>query len=127
MLSASARAPLGASTVTEVLGDSNRLRMLVVVGLGELELSDWEIGNTPIEDFTDFTMEVREGTGSDDPLTIYTDQVEQDEFSIALTEAAGWQQRTSDLNADELSVDLTFPRGLVSFDSSGNRPIAWPP
>lgn len=115
------RPPLGATTFTEVLGDSNRLRMLLAVGLGELELSGWRIGNTPLEDFEDYELETRPGTAADAPLTLYTDQVEQDEFSVSLTQASSWHQRTSGLDADELSVDITFPRGLVSFGSSGGR------
>lgn len=115
------RPPLGAKTFTEVLGDSNRLRMLLVVGLGEVEISALEIGNTPIEDFEDFTTEIRDGAAGDDPITLYTNQIEQDEFSIALTQVSGFHQRTSDLNADELSIDLTFPRGLVTFSNSGSR------
>jgi hypothetical protein len=55
------------------------------------------------------------------PLTLWPDDVFENSLQITLTEVAGPVSRTSKTNADELSVDLTFPRGLVNFDSQGNR------
>lgn len=117
--------PLGAESVSEVLGDSNNIRSLFVVGYGELELSDWRIGETPIENYSDYELEVRTGSSIDnDPLTIYPDQVSQEEFSIKISQEAGWQSRTGALNADEIGVDLAFPQGLVRFTDGGARSSA---
>lgn len=115
------RPPKGAKTFTEVLGDHNVLRDLFVIGYGKLELSDWQIGNTPITSYGDYELEVREGEVSDLPLTVYSNQVNQDEFSIKLEQTAGYQSRTTDLDADEISVDVAFPRGLVTFSGGGAR------
>lgn len=116
------RPPLGANTFTEVLGDHNFLRMLVVPGYGELELSNWEIDETPIANFQDFELEVKNGLASDTNLTLYGDQVNQQEFAIKLLQADGFTLRTSDIDTDELSVDVVFPQGLVTFSTTtGNR------
>ena len=59
--------PLGANVYTEVVGDSNFLRMIVVWGYGPLRISDIRIGQTPIEDFDDVQIETREGRDTDVP------------------------------------------------------------
>lgn len=115
------RPPQGAQTYTEVLGDKNRLRMLLLPGLGQIQMTNWRIGNTDIAEFSDYTLETREGTSGDADLTVYTNTVDQDDFSILLEQANGFTQRTSGDNADSLSVDITHPSGLVTFDSNGNR------
>ncbi len=115
------RPPLGAQTFTEVVGDTNHLRMLLVPGYGRLDLSDWEIDETPIDDFQDVELEVLEGVAADPNLTLYGNQVDQQEFAIKLLQADGFTQRTSALDGDELSVDITFPQGLVTFNDQGKR------
>ncbi len=111
--------PLGATTYTEALGDTNRFRMLLLVGLGPLELSDWRIGDTPIEEFQDYALDVRNGLGTDTPLENFPSQVEQIGLSIKLTVSSGYHVRNSALDADELSVDIGFPGGLIKFNNIG--------
>lgn len=115
------RPPLAAKTYTEVLGDHNILRMMGTFGYGEVEISDWRLGSTPLENFSDYTLEVRNGTDADDPHTIMPAQSDQEDFSIKLTQEAGWQVLQSVLDADQLSINLAFPRGLVFFNSGGTR------
>ncbi len=115
------RPPLAALTFTESLGDTNHLRMLLTAGYGEVEMSDFRIGNTDISEFDDVTLETRAGLVSDLPLTVYTNQVNQQNFAINMVEAEGFQQRTSAQDADELSVDLVFPRGLFRISDAGAR------
>ncbi len=115
------RPPLGAQTFTEIVGDTTHLRMLVVPGYGRLDLSDWEIDETPIDNFEDVELEVKEGVAADSNLTLYGNQVNQSEFSILLKQVDGFTIRTSALDADELSVDIAFPRGLVAFNPQGAK------
>ena len=56
-----------------------------------------------------------------DKLTLYPDQVNQQNLSVLLKQTTGFVTRTSATDADELSVDVTFPRGLVRFNDSGGR------
>ena len=115
--------PLGAKTFTEVIGDKQYVRMLFVWGVGpvELDMNSFKIGETLLSEFTGVQIEHREGYDTDDPLTLFPDSVDQEDFSISLTQAASWITRTGGANADELSVDLTFPQGLVEFNDRGGR------
>ena len=113
--------PLGALSYTEVVGDNQFLRMLVIWGYGPLKIENIRIGETPIANFEGVQIETNEGRVGDPAFTLFPDSVSQQDLSVALTSAAGWQQRTSAGNADELSVDITFPKGLVNFDDRGKR------
>jgi hypothetical protein len=115
--------PLGAKPFTEVIGDKQYVRMLFVWGIGPLsiDLDSLKIGETLLSEFAGVQTEHREGYDSDTPLTLFPQSVDQDDFSVALTQAISWVERTSPADADELSVDITFPQGLVEFDDRSNR------
>ena len=113
--------PLGANVYTEVRGDSNYLRMIVVWGYGPLKIRDIRIGTTPIEEFDDVQIETREGRDTDEPISIYPDDVIQENFSIALEQSTGWVSRTTGPDADEISIDVGFPRGIIRYSKKGKR------
>lgn len=115
--------PYGAKPFTEVVGDKQFVRMLFVWGVGPLSIdtSSLKIGETLLSEFTGVQIEHREGYPTDDPLTLYPATVQQDDFSLLLSQSVSWQTRTSEDDADELSIDFTFPQGLVQFDDRGNR------
>lgn len=106
---------------TEIAGNDQYLRALFLVGMGRLKISDIKLGETPLSDFEDVESEVREGTAFDVPLTLYTKDVDEQAFSIELTKAAEWQVRTTAIEAEEISVDIGFPRGLVEFNDRGDE------
>lgn len=112
--------PLGALSYTEVIGDDNYLRMLLVWGYGPLQVQNIRIGDTPITDFDGVQIETREGRNTDADLTLFPDSVEQESLSINYTEATSFT-RTAPTGADELSVDITFPQGLFFITDSGSR------
>ena len=112
--------PLGASTYTEVVGDTNHLRMIAVLGYGPLVISDIKIGDTPITDFEDYEMETREGRSNDAAITLYPDDVDEQSISVSL-EPNTWVTRTAGADADQLSIDITLPRGLVEYNNKGER------
>lgn len=117
-------APLyGAAPYTEIVGDDQYLRLLFVYGRGPLELSGFRIGETPLEEYEGVELEVREGREGDAPITLYPNTVIEDAASVLLRQDAGWTSRTSDTAANELSIDLTWPRGLVEFSSRGDRQV----
>lgn len=115
--------PLGSKPYTEISGDKQFVRMLFIWGVGPLsiDLSSIKIGETPIAEFTGVQMEHREGYLTDEPLTLFPSSINQEDFTVVLSQAASWVSRTSTIYADELSVDISFPSGLVTFDESGNR------
>ena len=113
--------PLGAQPYTETLGSDQYLRMLFVWGYGPLNITNLQIGETPLSDFTDVQVETRQGFPNDPPITLYSNTVIQDDLQVTLTNAAGYMIRTTDTNADEISVDITFPLGLFQFNSDDSK------
>lgn len=113
--------PLGALPYTETAGNDQYLRMIFVWGYGPLHISDIKIGETPIEQFDGVDIETRQGYADDAPLTLYSNSVMQTDMDITLRQADGYVTRTTETDADEISVDITLPRGLVFFSSSGNK------
>ena len=113
--------PLGARPYTETVGSDQYLRMLFVWGYGPLNITDLKIGETPIENFSDVQIETRQGYPDDAPITLYTDNVIQDDLQVTLTNAAGYMSRTTDTDADEISVDITFPLGLFQFNGDNSK------
>ena len=111
--------PHGALPFTEIIGNDQYVRLLFVWGYGPLEISDLRIGDTALSAFTGVETETRQGYDSDAPLTLFTNQVNQNDLSVSLTYAAGFQVRTTEDNTDEISVDVTFPRGLAIYQSTG--------
>lgn len=121
--------PLGAEPYTEVVGNEQYLRMLFCVGYGPLFIpeSEFRIGDTPLSQFDGVTYEVRQGYDDDAPLTLFTNDIHEEALSLSLNQSDGYQQRTSGVDADELSIDVTLPNGayrvkddgtLVSIDAS---------
>ena len=115
--------PFGAQPFTEIVGDKQFLRLLFVWGIGPLniDIPSLRIGQTPLTDFVGVETEHREGLPGDAPLTLYSNQVAQQNLSILLKQVGGNVQRTSGPNADELSIDVTFVKGLVEFDDKGKE------
>jgi hypothetical protein len=113
--------PLGARSYTENVGNDQYVRMLFVWGYGPLEISDLRIGDTALSEFKGVEMEHRYGYADDEPLTLYTNDIGQNPLSVVLREADGWQVRTTEDNVDEISIDLTFGRGLTRFNSTGKK------
>ena len=119
--------PLATDYVTEVIGDDNYLRMLVVWGYGRLDVSNIKIGETLFTEFEDAEIQTREGTDSDDALTLFPNVIEQENLSITLRHNAGTEAgvgnatRTAPVEADEISVDISFPIGLIDTDLDGNK------
>ncbi len=111
---------LAAHPHTEVEGDEQYLRMLFDFGYGPLELSDLRIGAIPLAQFEGVETEIRQGYDTDPPITLYTDTIREDRYSLKVTSGGGPEVLETRDGADEIIIDLTF-RGLVRFDDGGNR------
>lgn len=87
---------------TEFEGDDQYLYQTFCFGLSDVVLSDFRIGTTPIASFEGVEMEE---SGADGKLTLFPANVDT-AAGGALTQAAGWIQRTSSINATALAVDI---------------------
>ncbi|MBT6048743.1 MAG: hypothetical protein HOG49_18230 [Candidatus Scalindua sp.] len=113
--------PLGAQTYTEIVGNDQYLKMMVIWGYGRLDISNIKIGHTLITEFDDVTIETNEGVSGDSAHTIYPDTVSQDDFTITLTATDSWTTRTTQDNCDEISVDLVWASGLAQYTGEGAK------
>ena len=112
---------LAAKPYTETVGNERYMRLLLLVGYGPLDIDDLRIGSTPISAFDGAEVEIREGWENDQPITLYTQRIEEDPLSIALTSASGWRTITSRQSAREISLDISFDRGLALYNDQGGR------
>jgi len=113
--------PFGALPYTELVGDDQYLRMIFVWGYGPLKISELKIGETPIEEFDEVEIETRQGYADDEALTLYTNSVLQNDMQVYLKCEDGYILRTTEDDADEISIDITMPNGLVEFDGSTKK------
>ncbi len=113
--------PMGARPYTETIGNDQYLRMLFVWGYGPLDISDIKIGETPIVEFDGVEIEHRQGFDSDTPLSLYSQSVLQNDLQVTLKQVDGYNIRTTEIDADEISVDITLSHGLMIFDSNGKK------
>jgi len=119
--------PLAAGNVSEAVGSDQFSRQLFTWGYGDLVLTERQIGETAIANFSDVqTQDVLDGSSATVILSLYPSDIFEEQLSVKLSRLAPAgpieeQIRTTQIKADEISVDILFPRGLVAFNSSGSR------
>ena len=116
---------LAASPFTEYQGSNQYLRELFVLGYGPIDVTQVRIRDTLLSDFEDVQWSALAGFPDDPPPPIYTGQVIEDDINVLLAQApnnvvelAGWQKQTTGTSCDEVSVDVTFPNGLLTIGKS---------
>jgi hypothetical protein len=104
--------PLAAAPFTEVVGNAQYLRLLFCVGEGPLKLTQFKIGETPLNRFTSVRTGIRRGFPSDTPIRLFPKTVKEEPLQVKLTQSGGWKQRRTEQGTDQISVDIAFPVGL---------------
>lgn len=116
---------VAANPYTESQGNDQYLRLMLCAGYGPLRLSDIRIGETPLAEFDGVEIEITEGGPSgwagNRNITLYTNTIREEPLSVELTAAAGWVNRFTQLAVSEATFDITFPRGLATFNDKGDR------
>lgn len=107
---------------TETVGNDQYVRQLFTYGFGnKVVISSEKIGDTSIEEYDDIEIEhFTDGdlhTGS----KLYPGDVNQVDMNVLLQEEDSWTVRTAPTDADEISVDFTFPSGLCQFNAQAKR------
>lgn len=104
---------------TEVIGDDQYVIAAFLFGHGPLSFDLHRLGDTPTEQFNDIEIEVRHGYDDDAPITLYPQQVIEDQISVNLTNAGGSIIRRTARDTSECSIDIAFVQGLVKYDDKG--------
>ena len=123
-----------ASPYTEIVGDWQYVRALFTFGYGPLRLTDLRLGETPLSEYDEVEVEIRNGWTSDNILTLYSRQVFEETLGIDLTRPKPRDDRgeitshdgvetpvvrsTGD-DASGASIILAFPAGLVKMNDEG--------
>lgn len=133
---------VAARPFSESEGNDQYLRLLLCAGYGPLKITDIRIGQTPISQFEGVEIQVVEGwpTGVDInggssyralTQTLYTNTVREEALSIELEAGTDngegyapgpWTSRFTAINANEAIVDVTLPRGLLSYNDE-EKPV----
>ena len=110
--------PYGATPYTEVVGNAQYLRFVLIWGYGPVEVSQIKIGNTPIGDYAEVETE-HDFNGSATQLDLYPADARQEDLSIRLT--TSFVERTTPRETTEIGVTFTFPAGLFKQNDKGQR------
>ncbi|MCK1693740.1 host specificity factor TipJ family phage tail protein [Bradyrhizobium sp. 144] len=106
---------------TEVIGDDQYVIAAFEFGFGPLNFYNHQLGDTPIGSFSDVQMEVQQGLPGDPPLTLYPQQVLEEQIAINLRNDEAPSSRVTARDVTEVSVDITFMQGLVYIDTKGRN------
>ncbi len=116
---------MAAAPFTENQGNNQYLRQLFVLGYGPIDVTQLRIRDTLVSNFEDVRWSALAGFPDDPPPPIYTGQVIEDDMNVLLAQApnnvvnlTGWQKQTTGTSCDEISVDVTFPDGLLTIGKS---------
>jgi sulfur carrier protein ThiS len=112
--------PFGVKPITEIVGDDQYLRVMVIWGYGPLTISDLRIGETPLDQFEDVEVESANGYASDNPSTLIPRDIDEEQLSVELSYGVEVIRQTNP-DTDEFSIDLTAPEGIFEvINATGN-------
>lgn len=129
--------PFAAMSWTEIIGDLQYVRALFLFGEGQLDLTDFRIGETSLSEFDEVEIELRPGLPPDAPVSLYPTQIVEETIGVELTRPLPRDDlgevisgepaietpivRTTGADASGASVILAFPGGLVKFNDEGRK------
>lgn len=113
--------PQGALPYTETSAGKQYVRQIFCYGFGKLQITERRLGETLLSEYTGVEMNDRLNGDLSDGVELYSNDVFQDGYSVLVSNAAGYITRTTQPNADEADIDLTFSQGLTRYSELGNR------
>ncbi|MGP1664447.1 MAG: host specificity factor TipJ family phage tail protein, partial [Rhodanobacter sp.] len=105
--------PHAAMPYTEISGEDQVLRMMLDLGLGDLDVSDITIGATDIASYQDVEWEVTKTP------TLFTQDMFELSVAVPLVETNDTATRTTQSATKEISLDLVHGQGLYGIDKKG--------
>lgn len=137
--------PMTGTPYTELVGNTQYLRAIFILGYGPLDingvtvdntgvktLADYpaladaiRIGDTPISNYEDVRLEV----GDPAQFTLYSNSIDEQRVDLEMSSTLQAPRstvtdnisniRTTDVDTDEIAIDLEFPNGLFSLANNG--------
>lgn len=98
---------------TEIIGSDQYLRMMLDLGPGDLDVSDIQIGETPIGTYDDVEWEITTSP------TLYTNDIYELGVAVNLNASAATATRAGQAGSREMTLDLQCPSGLFGVDNKG--------
>lgn len=108
---------------TENVGDDQYLYLRTVLSDGEIEsVSDIEVNEQPITNFTQVQTDIRLGTLTETVNKWFPSSIQQINKGIKLGTA--WTQHTTTQDVDRLRFDFVFPAGLVEITEKKGKKVS---
>lgn len=127
--------PFAMRPYSEIVNGQQYIRACFCFGYGRLRIEDIRLGDTSLGEFTDYTLETREGVDTDQPLTLTPHQVIEEPVNVELVRpyprddsgeiisgSEAEETPTVRLTAPDTataSVILAFPTGQFGVDDKG--------
>lgn len=105
---------------TENIDNDQYLRQLFTWGYGNVTISDLKLGDTLLSNYQNVDLIHKLNGNLNSGTNLYSNDVYQEDLSIALTKTGEPQQRTTQMATNEAIIDITF-QGLTQYNNSGNR------
>lgn len=113
--------PQAALPYTEVSNNDQYVRQVFTYGYGKIALSNRKLGETDITEYSEVEIEDRLDGNLDEGTGLYANDFFQEGMSVLLEQSEGRVIRTTQTDADEAEIDITFNSGLTRFDDKGDR------
>lgn len=119
--------PHAALPYTEFEGQDQYLRTLMYVAMNEVvqDEASIQIGDTPLSYFGSVTKEIRNGTATDAPRELYTNQQRTLDLEILLPfdypQVYTWTVQRTEIETDEIVVETTWPGGIWHIAKAGGN------
>ncbi|ODT20459.1 MAG: hypothetical protein ABS35_19525 [Kaistia sp. SCN 65-12] len=113
--------PFAMTPYTQVIGDDQYAYLLLIVGLGPHRILDIKIGDTPLAEFNDVEIEIREGYETDQPHYLINQQVVEERVGVTLTGPGKPETRATPRDITRIELDLHLPAGMVWRKTDGTE------
>ncbi len=113
--------PQGALPYTETSGNNQYVRQIFTYGFGKHVISERRLGETLLSEYDGIEINDRLNGDLSEGVSLYSNDVFQDGYSVLLSNATGYVLRTTQRNTDEAEIDITFSSGLTAFNDAGQR------
>jgi hypothetical protein len=115
--------PLAATTWTEVDGENVYVRMLLFWTVGRCSYTDLKLGETPITDYEDYTIQDHLSPNDSFP-SLYNKVVREDTISQQLYYQVPVIKRTR-TKTTKISIDLGWPSGMYSPNYKNTESVSY--